>query len=354
MDFASLARASGTMFESAQMMPPRCLYCGTTLMEMFVPGTVTPSWPSANLLRDSNDLKHRFFWSLIMSRLMFNIHIVVPTPKYLSIVNSVYMRGLRRIGNMCRHGHTISDFEVRHQLKMPSIDCLFSRARLRYLARVIKHEPLSLTALLASQPRKKTMPWTSLVLKDMDALRDLVSFCARLPDPRLDSAAWIGFINGSKHWGQSIQLLHFYASSCDKAPPQDAARAHIDSFRCHLCESCFPSARARDSHARAKHGVRCPQRRFAPGDGICPVCNTAFQSRLRLLAHLCDSRRTRCWDSICLNSCDYPALDDIVVAELDTLDAAMRLDAQRAGHSHAIAKKPAKTASGKTIGCTRQ
>ena len=285
---------------------------------------------------------------------MFNIHIVVPTPKYLSIINNVYMRGLRRIGNMCRHGHTVSDFEVRQQLKMPSIDCLFSRARLRYLARIIKNEPFSLTALLASRPIKQIMPWTALVLKDMDSLRDLVSFCARLPDPRLDPAPWVGLIGKSKQWGQSIDLLHFYASSCDKVSFSAVPCAHIDSFKCHLCESCFPSARARDSHARSKHGVRCPQRRFAPGNGICPVCNTSFQSRLRLLAHLCDSRRTRCWDSICSKHSDVSALDDSVVADLDKLDAALRLDAQRAGHSHVIAKKPAKTATGKTIGCTRQ
>ena len=43
------------------------------------------------------DLKFSFLWALVLTRLLFNIHIVVPNPKCLAIINGVYMRGLRRI-----------------------------------------------------------------------------------------------------------------------------------------------------------------------------------------------------------------------------------------------------------------
>ena len=121
--------------------------------------------------RIAADLKFRFLWALVMTRLMFNIHIVVPTPKYIAIINGVYMRGLRRIRNMCRYGHAATDLAVRQSLKMPSIDWLFTRARLRYMARILKNEPVTLAALLAARPSGEPMPWTALILKDMDTIR---------------------------------------------------------------------------------------------------------------------------------------------------------------------------------------
>ena len=179
------------------------------------------------------------------------------------------MRGLRRIGGFCRYGHTITDLEVRQILKMPSVDCLFARSHLRYAARIVKIQPTTLTALLAAKPRGKRMPWTELVLKDMDTIRSLVSTCSSLPDPRSETTSWVEFIRSTSTWRLSIELLHFFESSCDRVAGTQAPSVHVASFKCRECPACFPTERARDSHSRAKHGIRCPQRHFAPANGVC-------------------------------------------------------------------------------------
>ena len=177
------------------------------------------------------------------------------------------MRGLRRIGNFCRHGHTITDLEVRQILKVLSVDCLFARARLKHVARNLIKHPTTLTALLAARPRGKRMPWTELVLKDFDTIRSLVSTCSALPDPRSETAPWVELIRSTGKWRLSTSLLHFYESSCDRVAGTQFPCSHVASFKCRECPACFPTERARDSHARAKHGTRCHQRYFAPADG---------------------------------------------------------------------------------------
>ena len=48
------------------------------------------------------ELKLQLMWSLVMSRLLYNVHVIVPTRAYLRALNGVYMRGVRRIGDQCR------------------------------------------------------------------------------------------------------------------------------------------------------------------------------------------------------------------------------------------------------------
>ena len=82
--------------------------------------------------------KMSFLRSLVLSRLLFNAHVVVPTAKYIKVLNAVYMRVLRRTCNECRYGEKkIWDIEVRKKLLAPSMDCLLMRGRLRYLARIV-------------------------------------------------------------------------------------------------------------------------------------------------------------------------------------------------------------------------
>ena len=110
-------------------------------------------------------LKLSFMWSLILSRLLFNAHVVVPTAKYSKMLNTVYMRVLRRISDDCSFGDkTVRDIDVRRKLQAPSIDCLLMRGRLRYLARIVKATPHALMALLFATPKGKQMPWCSLII----------------------------------------------------------------------------------------------------------------------------------------------------------------------------------------------
>ena len=134
--------------------------------------------------RISQDLKVALFWSLILSKLLFNIHVVVVGPRYLRALNAVYMRALRRIGGHCNYGDsTISDINVRRKLQMPSLDCLMVRARLRYLGRLLRTMPPALLALLACRFGGKRLPWTEQLVQDLRIAHQQVALCSRLPDP---------------------------------------------------------------------------------------------------------------------------------------------------------------------------
>jgi hypothetical protein len=75
---------------------------------------------------------------------------------------------------------------------------------------------------------------------------------------------------------------------------------------------------------------------------------TAFKSRIRCLAHVSDTRRTKC--SSALVSGTYPQYDSDIVERLDLLDRDERRLAQQSGHSHPLAKGSARTVRGKIIG----
>eukprot|EP00972_Heterocapsa_arctica_P011817 1731525-Heterocapsa_arctica.AAC.1 len=53
----------------------------------------------------STILKLSFARSLILSRLLFNVHTTVPTARDTMAYNGVYMRVLRHIAGDARHGH---------------------------------------------------------------------------------------------------------------------------------------------------------------------------------------------------------------------------------------------------------
>ncbi|CAK0839438.1 unnamed protein product [Prorocentrum cordatum] len=241
----------------------------------------------------------------------------------LQMLNGVNMRVLRRVGDAPRFGHSETDLEIRKRLRQPSLDCLAMRTRLRYLGRLVRSSPPALLALLAARPGGARLPWVTLLVSDLGKLRELVAPCRTLPPPEGTASAWATFISDSPaRWANSVSMLFFTDSCCDRggaAPVGGGARP----FACHQCDACFATAKARDQRLRIRHHVWCLQRSYAGADATCPVCHTAFGSRLRLLSHLCDSRRPARWDAIRASPARYPPLPQKQVAELDDLDKEM-------------------------------
>ena len=142
----------------------------------------------------SRQLKITFMWSLVMSRLIFNAHVVVPNARYLRVLNGVYMRALRCIAGLCRYGselEKVSDLEVRGRLGAPSIDCILTKARLSYFRRVVKSALPSLLALLNTRVANQHLPWTKLIWDDMGQMRQALYECRLWPDPTLHSQFWV-------------------------------------------------------------------------------------------------------------------------------------------------------------------
>ena len=101
-------------------------------------------------------------------------------------------------------------------------------------------------------------------------------------------------------------------------------------------------------HQRTKHGYRNPMRFFADGDGVCGACSTNFRTRLRLLDHLSDARRSHCREKE--NDGRVKKLSNERVEELDDVDRVARTAARHSGHSHVIAKLPGLSCSGRVVG----
>lgn len=306
-------------------------------------------------------LKFVFMASLVMSRLLFNVHIIVPTPRYIKTINSVYMRILRRIGNSMRFQRCEKDIEVRRRLKAPSIECVLARARLRYVRRVLSHRPKTLMALLNTRVKGNVLPWVGLVIDDMRALRHTVSLCNVLPDPACSHDDWASFILCDAKWFQAFSCFRYCEPCLEDFKVVSAVTACVTTpvvtharHGCNQCSAVFTNRKALLAHQRTKHQQRAEQRYYSNAEGVCQVCCTQFHTHARLLQHLTDRRRTRCWSTICAELFNYNRLSEESVNELDEWYRVQKADAFKHGHSHILAKKPARTQAGKLIGRVRR
>ena len=124
--------------------------------------------------------------------------------------------------------------------------------------------------------------------------------------------------------------------------------------KCNMCESAFLNAKALLAHQRTKHQRRVEQRYYSNKEGVCQCCGTMFHTHARLLRHLTDRRRTRCWTSIQSDPAKFTRLSEAEVRKLDAWYRAQKALACRAGHSHVQSAKPAMTNTGKMVGHVRR
>ena len=88
------------------------------------------------------------------------------------------MRVVRRIaGEVYMDGSDKTDYEVRRNIGVPSIDCRIQRNRLQYLGRITRRHPSASMALLQTcdEHGQPILPWVSLVASDLTRMR----FCVK-------------------------------------------------------------------------------------------------------------------------------------------------------------------------------
>ena len=195
-------------------------------------------------------------------------------------------------------------------------------------------------------------PWVTQAVCDLKLLHQKVAVCSRLPQPNSAlEGGWFDLIS-SPMWTTYVRSLHFTGSVLDRV---DLSPEVSPDFVCIVCGEGFASHKSMAAHVRTKHrgheSARVPQRFYAFEGGECRICGTNFNSRFRLLRHLCDSRRTRCWDALRASSIEPIA--EAEVSRLDDTDKVARREAKKSGHSHPIAKGAAIARDGRQIGYVR-
>ena len=294
--------------------------------------------------------------SLVLSALLHNCKVRVLKASELSIINAVYMKVLRRLAHQARYATGgMTDFQVRELLGAPSIDCVMLRQRVSYLARLVASEHSTLKSLIGARHPNGAMvsKWAAQLRSDLRRLWcGLEGVRAVLADPELAPGTWHEFMRAQpavvEGW---LRDYIFLESVCD-----DKLEGEVgDDLVCDICAHQstkqppkFKCARALLTHKRVVHGIRNHMRLFADRDGVCPICKGQYMTRIRLVAHLSDKRRTKCHDQIVEQS--LPQLSPARVAELDEEDRVARRAAQRAGLSHVPAAGQARRADGRAVG----
>ena len=235
------------------------------------------------------------------------------------------------------------------------MDCLLARARLLYLRRLCKHSKQALFLLLTMSHGTKRMPWITQLVSDLALLRASTKFHKiKIPGQNADLSKWMRVFS-DRQARETVVNGIFFTKSCDDKYSTPSGLRSVNTYICIICtvgidgtRPSFASQRALESHQRAKHKKLSDLRFYVGADGKYPVCKTTFNSRIRCLAHLSDRRRTACSDQIKAGS--FRKIAATRVAQLDIEDRTARREAQRAGHSHLIAQKPAIRRDGKAVG----
>jgi len=290
--------------------------------------------------------KLSFLRSLVLSRLLFGLHIACLPVAHLRRLNAVYMRGLRRIAGDPRFGPDVqwSDRAVRERLKAASIDSLPMTMRLRYLQRLVLLRPPDLLALLHFRPKGQPLPWVKLVAADCDFLRRQGLVPPATPGFFDAPLQWAELVGDRQKWADIVGSAHV----CDSCLDRDctASSATPLTVKCRMCSVRFASARARACHERIAHRVTTKAKCYLHGT-VCPCCKVDFRQKIRLLAHWSDSRRPRCWTWV---KAHVAPLNAHQQARVDEEFRSARRAGQRAGRTHALRHLPARRADGRTIG----
>jgi hypothetical protein len=233
-----------------------------------------------------------FARTLLLTRLLFGVYVLVPSPKQLKHLNGTYMTILRRIANeprFQRAEHT--DRQIRECLLQPAIECIIAKMRLLYCARLEQVRPKALVAILHARPKERCLKWVAQLATDTELLRPFLP--GDFPNLADGPAAWSCLMRNTASWHALVDKIHFVASVCDHT----AAVKQPSHLQHHVCEcgAAFSSVRGLDSHKRAKHGITLEVQDRLP-TSTCPSCLKDYRERSRLLNHVSNRKQTRCHD----------------------------------------------------------
>jgi len=297
------------------------------------------------------DARVKLYNSLVLTRLLYGCSVWsdVPAPllKQLEAMIIKHHRSIHNCGFWKEDGMSDDAFIATYGV-MP-FRLHWARHRLVYLQHVARHGlPVHLRLLHAEYATGKG--WLHEVAQELTWMSTLIDL--PFPPPTTE-AMWIEFwplLAAWKPWKSAVQracqkqmlqeklaweVKHFHNHIVRELEifggqlycEEDAPAENIDTFRCSMCTSCFPSLQQLALHAFRQHGVVAQERQYVQST-ICPGCLKDHHTTFRVTQHL-RYRRNGCWDRIFLAR--QPD-DPVNIGLPDHLQRVKRLPAVRRHH----------------------
>ena len=182
-----------------------------------------------------------------------------------------------------------------------------------------------------------------------------------MPDPSVEIQAWWLLARDCpREWKQLIARYHQQHDDVITVPAkQSAAKPAVDvgvsdepdnnvsqlGWKCATCGKVHATYKQMAAHARSAHGRMSDFRSKIGDTSICPICQTEFYTRSRLIIHLSE-RRTRCRArgepcQVALMRLQLPDVESELLKKLEAQDADTRRAYRRGGHRNVLSECPA-------------
>ena len=193
-----------------------------------------------NLGRSPGNLRLRLFASLVLSVLLYNGELWVPTAVHIGKLHTFYMRAVRRIMREPRvpipGRPRRTDLELLRQLQWPSIANRLRRRRLGYVLSLLQNPfPPLLATLQAHGPRPSA--WAKLVLEDLRSMREWDHSQANavgldaMGDPRAKWQRWVAWAQEQPAGFKARARLHRRGGHGGQTPRGGHADARLRAVR---------------------------------------------------------------------------------------------------------------------------
>ena len=257
--------------------------------------------------------------TLCWSVLLFNIGILhAAGTRSLSVLNNAYLRVLRAAAG-AKYVDNIPSHTTQEVLVSTGAAPLCDEVRLlrlRYAARVVRHAPPALCAIIDAESQ-----WITDVCADLSWLRSLLPSDDSLPPENSPFELWSPLLAASS-WKlklASARAARLAQLAVPQLPAAPAAAQEWSHF-CYQCSRGFATERAWATHAWSTHRRRGPGTALVHGP-TCAACLVCFHTRSRVLHHLRD--RPSCAERIA--SAMHPASTELQLALVEEEVAARRL-----------------------------
>ena len=242
------------------------------------------------VIRIQRAVRLQLFFALVVSRLTYNVQTWsnITTNMYKKL-NSVYMRGLRRIAARSKFDKQSaheggSDHHVRLELNAMSLQCVIIHKRLLLVAAVLRHGPPHLLTMLASytdNADRAPLPWVRAVRNDLQRLWEFHrQKLEEIGPPDHAPQKWVDLmVNYPFQWKELVKSMRF--TSMDMDSPKGPAPSELVLPSLHTCDTCaaaFVTSKALDAHCRARHKQRSALTKYIGSCLVCPVCFMVFST----------------------------------------------------------------------------